>query len=87
MNEWIKCSDRMPDLKNKDGSNSCSEDVLIIESDETMYVANLVYLNASGYRKEERYYWKENSTGCGCCAEDLFPEYWMPLPTPPKQTD
>ena len=82
--EWVKCSDRMPEIKDKTQRSSESDDVLIIDSSGQMYVGYLNYYGISGYRKEEGYSWSEQSTACVCCCQELHITHWMPLPPTPK---
>lgn len=79
---WIKCTDRLPDT-----TGGSSKNCLVIDKSGDCYVACLVFLKAGGNRKEDRTYWSEQSTGCGCCGEDIEPIYWMPLPPPPENEE
>ena len=81
--EWISVKDRFPEINEKSQS---SVDVLISCSDGIL-VARVIFYKAMGYKKEDTYYWSEQSTGCGCCAASIEPTHWMPLPEPPKESD
>jgi hypothetical protein len=81
--QWISVKERLPEVDETQSSNS--EDVLILDSDGTMYVGHMDFYPVAGYRKESKVTWSENATGCGCCAEGLHPTHWMPLPKPPGQ--
>lgn len=78
--EWISVKDKLPEIIHE---NNTSSDVLVLEG-STMYVASIKFYPASGFRKNDEICWRENSTGCGCCSDKLDPDYWMPLPNPPK---
>ncbi len=80
MSEWIKCTDRLPEIV----SGNTSNNVLII-CDEGILVARIILYRALNNRKTDEYKWSEQSTGCGCCAEDITPTHWMTLPEPPKE--
>jgi hypothetical protein len=86
MIEWIKVEDRLPEIKDK-SKNSESKDVLILDSDNTIYVGYLNYYPIEGYRKKEEYIWRDRSTGCGCCSTNLTPTHWMTLPELPKDVE
>lgn len=85
MSDWISVEDRLPKIKDKLLHSSESEDVLALNCDGNMYVANLNFYAAGGYRKEDEYSWSDKSTGCGCCSEGIQPSHWMSLPKPPEQ--
>jgi hypothetical protein len=78
---WIRVEDRLPDLR----KDNTSDDVLICDSCDEMYVARLNYYPIDRRRTEEKYTWTENSTGCGCCSCDIDVTHWIPLPEPPKK--
>jgi|GEM_PF-1666975 len=85
--KWISVKDTLPNLKDESKiHNSVSPDVLVVESDEQMYVAYLSFYAIAGYRKKEVYRWSEISTGCGRCGRNLNPTHWMPLPELPKDS-
>ena len=69
MTEWIKCSDRLPEIEDKTKSSSTSDDVLIIESCGQMYVAYLQFYGITGFRKKEEIIWRVCSLTCGCCEQ------------------
>lgn len=83
MDNWIHVKDKLPEPKKIDGADIEYEDVLVVDRDGQMYVGYLQKWGISGYRTEEEYHWSERSTSCGCCAQDLKPTHWMPLPAPP----
>jgi hypothetical protein len=84
MTEWISVKDRLPEIRDKTRSSSESQKVLILDSCGDMYVGYLNFYGISGNRKEECYSWYENSTGCGCCSENINATHWMSLPKPPE---
>lgn len=70
MSEWIKCSERMPEL----GSTVLAYDGGVFEAT----------LSEKHGRIEWDPYWLP-VFGCGCCGgSDPEPTHWMPLPEPPK---
>lgn len=70
---WINVKDSLPPLPLD--KNDSSEDVVVLNKDGLRYVA--VYT--------QRGRWSEQSTGCGCCAEHIYPTHWMPLPGAPNE--
>jgi hypothetical protein len=84
IDEWIKCSERLPDVEENPEKDTGSKDVLIVDSDKTLYVARLSRHPIKDYIKQVTYSWEENSTGCGCCCGGLAPTHWMPLPNAPE---
>lgn len=74
MSEWTSVEDKTPEV---------DESVLILYSDGTMYVGHITFYPAWVYRKEPKYRWSDNFTGC--CSGQLFPTHWRPLPDPPVQ--
>ncbi len=76
MTEWIKCSDRLPDV---------GKWVLVFsEKSENEYIITSCYLSTS-----IRYHvlWNLISSGCGCCDCDLQNvTHWMPLLDKPTKT-
>jgi hypothetical protein len=84
--EWISVKDRLPLLiskleKNEEEEDEMySEDILIYDPEHGMF--------RGVYRKSNnRYYWEEYSTGCGCCAQDLNVTHWRSLPKPPEEKE
>ncbi len=84
MSNWINVKDKLPDIKEHIGVDIEYQDVLVLDSDQQMYVAYLTKRGISGFRTVEQYSWEERSTGCGCCAKPLTPTHWMPLPELPN---
>lgn len=88
MSEWIDVKKEKPPRvvkDNKDESNYVLYYVLVVDEQGDMYVANMTHYPISDHRKKEEYFWAENTTGCGCCLQNLAVTHWMPLPLAPLQ--
>jgi hypothetical protein len=72
MSEWIKCSDRLPDLG--PGDNECSDNVLAYQ----VYFGSRM-LQAFYSRDDELWY----DQGGDPLDGDVT--HWMPLPSPPTE--
>lgn len=81
---WIDVNERLPEVKGTSDPLT-SDYVLVVESDGDTFVAQLQFYPIAGYRKTISQYWSENSTSCGCCARNLSPTHWMPLPPIPGE--
>ena len=76
MSEWIKVSDKLPDLA--DGDNDCSIEVLVSVVDDFDGKRKV----AQGFysREDEDWY-----TADGDLLEYCEVTHWQPLPTPPAE--
>lgn len=73
--QWIKCSDRLPQINYEDGQPRPSDNILINDPKWGILIGYL-----TGYGE-----WQDNhGTACGCCSEDIHPTHWMELPKPPE---
>lgn len=80
MTDWIKISERLPDI---------DQEVIII-SENLPFAATFkkdTYRRLLG--KMEELSFRVHETGCGCCSETIKPEevtYWMPILEYPKES-
>jgi len=66
--EWIKIEDKMPDPKT----------LVLISNHEYLDITKPRYITIGQYEEESDQWYDEQ-------WQDLFePDYWMPLPEPPK---
>lgn len=75
-NEWIKCSEQLPELYHTVFSGIISKDVLLYgipynDGEEEMRVF-------VGYMREDNEFYTEDSGKCDVVT------HWQPLPAPPK---
>jgi len=70
--KWIKCSEQMP---------IAGDRVLICQllDDGRKYIEIGSWLNPFG----KGITWRDDS----CCAQEILPDLWMPLPSAPKENE
>lgn len=76
--EWIKCSDRLPELSlGEEGKKDLPSATVLVHVPGNKRII-------AGYLT--KYGWEEDTgTSCGCCSiGDVKPTHWMPLPEAPK---
>jgi hypothetical protein len=72
MTEWIKCSERLPEIVQDSGDLKWSTEVLCYLNDGSFLLAH----------KTNFVFWKDWNSGLTVKNENVT--HWMPLPTPPE---
>jgi hypothetical protein len=82
--KWTSVKDGLPELIVDEKFPNCfeSKNVIVIDEDGNCYICRYQkFIESDG---SIWVHWKENTSGCGCCCQDLNIIHWMPLPEPPK---
>lgn len=81
MKEWIKCSDKLPEV---------GKLFLFIDEKNTYCIGKYVYKKIFNHTSQtwvtttDREFEIEHMS-CGCCEEDFKPTHWIELPDPPSE--